>query len=1078
MAGPRKCLKCGADLLGESLEGFCSKCVASLAFGAEPVAEFGSADRQDFPAEEQPAAAPLPYRAPRSFGDYELLEEIARGGMGIVYKARQQSLDRIVAVKMLPFGPLSSPKIVQRFRTEASAAASLQHPNIVAIHEVGVHQDQHYFAMDYVEGPSLATLVKNQSLPARRAARYVKTLAEAIEYAHQRGILHRDLKPSNILIDQNDQPRVTDFGLAKRLEHDSELTLSGQLLGSPNYMPPEQAARKRGQVGKRSDIYSLGAILYHLLTGRAPFHGETLTDTLHQVLTDEPLAPRVLSPTLPADLETICLRCLEKQPERRYVSAQELADELGRFLRDEPIRARPVGPAGRSWRWCRRNPLAAGTTAVAATLLLSLTTGALLVAQRETRHAAERQKSLEETRRLLYAADMQVAQQAWEGGDSRVALPLLMDQIPRTGQDDLRGFEWRYLWQLCQGEQAFTFRQYTNDAAALSISPDGRTLIITENALHVVDLASRKELHTLTDHTGGVRVVAFSPTENLLISAGADDTIRFWETRTWHEAASPAEQKSVTALAFAPDGKTFASGAEDGSVQLWNVATRERAAPSFKVQGLLCSLTFTPHARLLLVTDTAIQLLDLATGSSRTIDVRQPFSIQYSTQMQAVQELGMHPVACSPDGLLLAIGGSDGAPKLYKFETQKLIPLPTQRPKMFGQVAFSPDGKQLALGSLDSTIELWDVTHLQRTRVLKGHTGPIVSLVWSPDGADLISASDDRSIRIWDPTPKSAEHILGAHTDEIWSVTVSPDGRTLASAGWEGKVKLWDTETWTNKATLGGFSHQVLCVAFAPDGKTLAASGGGFSNFSRLGEIKVWDLTTLTEVATLRDHRAQVSFVAFSADGRLLASADWGETARVWDVMNWQCRAVLPHENGANQLAFSPDGKLLAVGCWDHEIKLWDLATFRMTGRLVGHEKIPGGVWFSRDGRLLVSSAPDTHVKLWDIATRREIASLEGHKGGFVKTVVFSPDDKTIASGSQDGTINLWSVGARRKVATLNCGETMVNSVAFSPDGKTLYAGCADGSIRRWRAPSFEQIAAAQSATREATASGSADGQK
>src|SRR6185503_2339058 len=251
------------------------------------------------------------------FGDYELLEEIARGGMGIVYRARQVSLDRIVAVKMLLAGVLAGKDFVQRFRTEAAAAASLQHVNIVAIHEVGFAEGQHFFAMDYVEGLTLAQLVVKGPLPARHAATYLKTVAEAIHFAHERNVLHRDLKPSNVLIDSaTNQPRLTDFGLAKRLEADTELTLTGQVLGSPNYMSPEQAVAKRGTVGRRSDVYSLGAILYHLLTGRAPFQGETLTDVLHQVVNDDPLDPHLFTPRVPPDLETICLKCLEKEPAR------------------------------------------------------------------------------------------------------------------------------------------------------------------------------------------------------------------------------------------------------------------------------------------------------------------------------------------------------------------------------------------------------------------------------------------------------------------------------------------------------------------------------------------------------------------------------------------------------------------------------------------------------------------------------------------------------------------------------------------------------------------------------------------
>src|SRR5438094_4370774 len=341
------CPSCGAEVSSDAPRGYCLKCLFQLGTAeADAVAE---------PASQPSALNPQPLPL-RSFGDYELLEEIARGGMGIIYKARQKSLNRIVAVKMLLFGGQSGKDLAQRFRTEAAAAASLQHPNIVAIHEVNAHEGQPFFVMDFVEGQSLGKLnveceVRNAEW-LRRAARYVKIVAEAIHYAHERGILHRDLKPSNVLIDPFDQPRVTDFGLAKRLHHDSELTLSGQVLGSPNYMPPEQATAKRGLLGRRSDVYSLGAILYHLLTGRPPFVGETLTDTLQDVVNKEPVTPRLLNPSVPPDLETLCLKCLEKEPARRYQTAQALAEDLGRFLRAEPLHARPVNTAEKFWRWC------------------------------------------------------------------------------------------------------------------------------------------------------------------------------------------------------------------------------------------------------------------------------------------------------------------------------------------------------------------------------------------------------------------------------------------------------------------------------------------------------------------------------------------------------------------------------------------------------------------------------------------------------------------------------------------------------------------------------------------------------
>jgi tRNA A-37 threonylcarbamoyl transferase component Bud32 len=389
MSIPRICSECGSSIPPSSRDNRCPRCLFGLALG-----EVGETQVM-----EQSRGNDTFYPAGHVFGDYELLGPIGQGGMGVVYKARQRTPDRIVALKLNLSGLRATETEIKRFHTESSAAAKLQHPNIVAIHEVGKHEGRHYFSMDYIEGASLADVINRTPLSGERAARYVKIIAEAIHYAHERGILHRDLKPHNILIDAKDEPRITDFGLARQIDVDSDLTVSGVVLGTPSYMPPEQATGNRREIGPAIDVYSMGAILYDGLTGRPPFRADTLLDTLRQVKDTEPAPPRLLNRKVPRDLETICLKCLSKAPNQRYPSAQELADDLGRFLRHEPIQARPVGRFERLWRWSRRNPLlAAGCAGIA--LGLFMLAGAAWVLRADAEQNAKEDASL--TARLVH----------------------------------------------------------------------------------------------------------------------------------------------------------------------------------------------------------------------------------------------------------------------------------------------------------------------------------------------------------------------------------------------------------------------------------------------------------------------------------------------------------------------------------------------------------------------------------------------------------------------------------------------------------------------------------------------------
>ena len=424
----------------------------------------------------------------RYFGGYELLEEIARGGMGVVYRARQTNLNRIVALKMILAGQLASAADIKRFYNEAEAAANLDHPGIVPVFEVGEHEGQHYFSMGFIDGDSLAFHLDDRPFVPKQAAELICTVADAVQYAHDKRVIHRDLKPANILIDRDGQPKVTDFGLAKRTEEDSNLTGTGDILGTPSYMPPEQAGGRLSDVRETADVYALGAVLYATLTGRPPFQTDNRFDTLMQVLEREPVPPRQLNPKVPLDLETICLRCLEKDRRRRYASAAELSAELRRFLNGEPIKVRPISKVERMWRWCKRNPAVAGFSMLALTLLLVLGIGGPLVALKQienahkqaelraqaeferrmaekAKHEAERQKGIAETNehearrnlevaeRHAYGSDMLLAQREWK--DNQIGY--LQERLNRyADRDDLKGFEWGYWNRLINSDGPHT----------------------------------------------------------------------------------------------------------------------------------------------------------------------------------------------------------------------------------------------------------------------------------------------------------------------------------------------------------------------------------------------------------------------------------------------------------------------------------------------------------------------------------------------------------------------------------------------------------------------------------------------
>jgi WD40 repeat protein/tRNA A-37 threonylcarbamoyl transferase component Bud32 len=1007
---------------------FCARCQGELARLTEEEADrFGLHSSR--PPRNAEAISPGGSRSSPPAGEngglvegFDILECLGRGGMGVVYKARDRKLKRLVALKMLPAELSLDPERVLRFRTEAAAAARLHHPNIVPIYEIGESDGRPYFCSEYVEGGTIGQHLAGSPQPPRAAAEMIETLARAIEYAHARGIIHRDLKPANILLARGASgdfvPKVADFGLAKHVDDASGLTRTGEVLGTPSYMAPEQALGDAGALSPRTDVYALGAILYEMLTGRPPFRGATVLETLDQVRNAEPVPPSRLVPQLTRDLETVCLKCLEKAPARRYQCALALADEVRRYLVGEPILARPAGPLERVWKWARRRPSAAsliGVSILTFAALVALGVGSYFYGrvrtERDTaeglrteatqerdranrlRGAAdaerERAEGAEATvRRLLYSADMLNAQQAWEENNIAGMRELLGKYRPDPGKEDLRGFEWYYLERLSHSE-LLCLRGHDSIVSSVDFSPDGSRIASGgwDGVVKVWDAATGKELFTLRGHAGWVRCVAFGPKGERLASCGQDQTVRVWDLNrrsVLHTLRGHSDMPK--GVAFHPGGKWIASCGNDHTVMVWNAETGK-----------------------------VVRTLKGHTNVVEAVDF-------------------------SRDGKLLASAGFDGTLRLWDPASGKEV---AAFADAGGGVAFSPDGKSIA-SAYGLKVQVWDIAKRVCTHSFEGHSQQIVDVAFSPDGGSLASASYDNTVRIWDLRKKEEPRVLKGHTDGVYGVAFSPDGRRLASGSGDTTVKVWDLRHGQDAISLRGHNHQIACVAFSPTEGQLASA-------SIDGSVKLWNPETGEVIKSLVGPRSEVNSLAFSGDGKFLASGHWDKNVYVWDLESGSVKYGLAggHTGRVLAVAFSRDGRFVASGGEDQLIKIWDLSGARKPRTLQGHAQEVTGLDFSLDGRLLASSSADATIRIWTLDGDQPPLVLRGH-GKQVTGVAFSPDGSRLASSGFDLAVRLWDPATGENTQTLKGSTDGVHRPAFSPDGRRIAAGDQNSAVKVW----------------------------
>lgn len=987
------------------------------------------------------------------FAGYEMIEVLGRGGMAVVYKARDPRLNRVVALKMVA---ISSPSAAKRFRLEAQLVATLDHPNIAPIYDVGECDGRPYYTMKLFDGGSLANSLANKDRSSewnhRRAAELTATVARAVHHAHEHGIFHRDLKPANILLDSEGNPHVADFGLARQTTGKPGATQSGAIVGTPAYMSPEQAmGRKSGFPS--ADVYSLGAILYELLTRRQVHRATTTIETILHVIECDPVRPRQIDDRIPRDLETICLKCLEREPEKRYRTAAELADDLARWLAGEPIVARPVRMMERLARWARRHPTTVWVSAAVATVVLAAVWISTLAIQRERTNSAEaRLRSEAEARARIehqnYFHTITLAARERAFGN-----PGRAEELLAGCPSHLRGWEWHYLRRQLVGDPEPM--RSSSHLFSLALSPTGRLLAAggTDGSIDVWDLELNTPTHISAHNGKQVRGLAFSGDGARFASAGWDGRVVLWDAekrkriRDWEFLDEAGQPLDVFSVAFSPDGQTLAATVGH-DIRLMNVETGGEYTPLRGHQNVIRRIVFAPNGEELAAIDDdgRLRIWNLKTQSPRLDLQAHPhliFDVAYSAD-------GTHLVTA---GGQFYMHGDAGQVKVWNAGDGSLIREFVANTGAYYAAAFTPDTQRIMAAGEDGRVHIWDYATGEEALALRGHVEAIWGLAVSADGLRMYTAGGDHLVRTWDATPLPDDHSyaasrLGPHELRVTATAFNPRGDILVTAAMDGTTHVRNGVTGELIRTLPRLRGQIHSLAFSPNGEFLASAVWRPYHEARpdsgliVRDTRTWEIVPHQPLDTYG-----ALSVAFSPDGRFLAATnDHGVT--LVDTSTWKPVWRKGHSCLMTAVAFGRN----EVACADAN----GVVTFRdprtgdeLPGPIAAHSGRIIGLAYSSDRSLLASAGVDGAVRIWDSKSRKRVSAPAGHIGGAC-SVAFTPAGDRLVSGGNDGLVRVWDVNIGSELRAFAGHTDAVCAVAINPAGTNIASGSRDRRVRIW----------------------------